>query len=105
VDDRELVAQFEACTLAPAHFTHRNHVRVAWLYLSEAPLPEARSRFVDALTRYAASLGASAKYNERITFHYMAAIHDRMQRGRWGSFESFAEAHPELFARSYETFR
>lgn len=105
MDDRELVAQFEACTLPPAHFTHRNHVRVAWVYLSEAPLAEARGRFVDALKRYAASLGASAKYNEAITFNYMAAIHDRMQRGRWTSFDAFADAHPELFSPSYETFR
>ena len=97
MDDRELVSRFEACTLPAEHFSHRNHVRVAWVYLSEVPLPEARDRFVVALKRYAASLGAATKYSEAITFAYMAAIHEAMQAGRWASFDDFAAANPELF--------
>ena len=97
MDDRELVEQFEACTLPPEHFSHRNHVRVAWVYLREAPFAEARDRFVVSLKRYATSLGAATKYSEAITFAYMEAIQERMQDGRWVSFDDFATANPELF--------
>jgi hypothetical protein len=97
VDDREFVAQFEACTLPPAQFHHRNHVRLAWLYLKEAPLLEALSRFRTSLQRYARSLGASAKYHETITFAFLFLIHERMHRAEAATFDEFADANGELF--------
>ncbi|HYO79253.1 MAG TPA: hypothetical protein VE010_22505 [Thermoanaerobaculia bacterium] len=95
--DREFVAQFEACTLPPRAFDHRNHVRLAWLYLNEAPLLEALTRFRDSLQRYAASLGAAAKYHETITFAFLFLIHERMQRNTCTTFDEFAAANPDLF--------
>lgn len=97
MDDREFVAQFEACTLPSSHFHHRNHVRLAWLYLKEAPLLDALTRFRTSLQRYAASLGAAAKYHETITFAFLFLIHERMQREAFASFDEFADANAELF--------
>jgi hypothetical protein len=97
VDDREFVAQFESCTLPPALFDHRNHVRLGWLYLKEEPLLGALSRFRTSLQRYAGSLGASAKYHETITFAFLFLIHERMQGDACADFDDFAERHPELF--------
>jgi hypothetical protein len=97
VDDHELLAQFEDCTLPPAEFTHRNHVRVAWLYLRELPVLDALTRFVGSLKQYAGSLGASAKYHETITFAFLFLIHERMQSGAWQTFDAFAEANADLF--------
>jgi len=97
VDDREFIAQFEACTLPPSQFHHRNHVRLAWLYLKEAPLLDALTRFRTSLQRYAASLGAAAKYHETITFAFLFLIHERMQRADAPSFDDFADANAELF--------
>jgi hypothetical protein len=96
-DDRAFVAQFEACTLPPREFDHRNHVRLAWLYLNEAPLLEALARFRTSLQRYAGSLGASAKYHETITFAFLFLIHERMQCDARATFDAFAAAHPDLF--------
>ncbi|HEX8619436.1 MAG TPA: hypothetical protein VF911_17780 [Thermoanaerobaculia bacterium] len=97
-DDRTFVTQFEACTLPPAQFDHRNHVRLAWLYLRDAPLLAALSRFRTSLQRYAGSLGAGAKYHETITFAFLFLIHERMmQSGPHSSFGAFAAAHPDLF--------
>ena len=97
MDDREFVSAFEACTLPANEFSHRSHVRLAWLYLRDGPLPEALPRFASGLKRYAASLGAAEKYHETITWAYLFLIHERMQRSTAATFEEFAAAHPDLF--------
>jgi hypothetical protein len=97
VDDREFIAELEACTLPSSQFHHRNHVRLAWLYLKEAPLLDALTRFRTSLQRYASSLGASSKYHETITFAFLFLIHERMQREAFASFDDFADANAELF--------
>ncbi len=97
MDDRDFVAAIEACTLPPSEFRHRSHVRLAWLYLREAPLLDALPRFVTTLKRYATSLGAAAKYHETITFAFLFLIHERMQGRPFATFDAFAEANPDLF--------
>lgn len=104
MDDRQLVAAFESCTLPGAEFTHRNHVRIAWIYLSDAPLLAAVARFRDSLQRYAASLGASAKYHETITFAFVFLIHERMQRAAFDTFDEFAAANEDLFGPVLERY-
>jgi len=104
VDDRELLTSFEDCTLPPSEFTHRNHVRVAWLYLRERPLLDALTHFVASLKRYAGSLGAGAKYHETITFAFLFLIHERMRRLECATFEEFAEANEDLFANVLERY-
>lgn len=97
MSDREFVEALEACTLPSELFDHREHVRLAWLYLRDAPLLEALPRFIASLKRYAGSLGASAKYHETITYAFMLLINERMQRVASDSFEDFANAHADLF--------
>jgi hypothetical protein len=97
VHDRELVAAFEACTLPPEQFPHRAHVRLAWLYLREAPLAETLTRYSAGIRRYAGSLGAAGKYHETITWAYLFLIHERMQRTPCEIFEAFAAANEDLF--------
>ncbi|MBV8518542.1 MAG: hypothetical protein JO197_14180 [Acidobacteria bacterium] len=94
MDNREFAAAFEACTLAPFH--HADHVRLAWIYLREAPLLDALHRFVTGLQRYAASRGASGLYHETITWAFLFLIHERMQRSSASDFAEFAEANPDL---------
>ena len=53
--DDELIAAFEASTLAAAAFPHREHVRAAWWYVRRYPLDEAIGRFGRALRRFAAA--------------------------------------------------
>lgn len=95
--DRELMDAFESCTLDPALFNHRQHVRVAWICLSEAPLIEALTRFVESLRRFATSVGSPGLYHETITFAFLFVIHERMQAGSAGTFEEFETANPDLF--------
>jgi hypothetical protein len=97
LEDREFVEAFEACTLPSSAFDHREHVRLAWLYLREAPLLVALERFIASLKRYAGSLGASGKYHETITYAYLFLIHERMARRDCATFEEFADANADLF--------
>ena len=97
MSDREFVEAFETCTLPADLFDHREHVRLAWLYLREQPLLEALPRFIASLKRYAGSLGASGKYHETITYAFMFLIHERMQRGAAETFDEFATENADLF--------
>lgn len=96
--DADFVSRFESCTLPPADFPHRAHVRLAWLYLKEAPPLEALTRFVASLQRFAASNGKASLYHATITWAYLFLIHERMTRSPAADFEAFAAANPDLLA-------
>jgi hypothetical protein len=94
----EFVRAFEACTLPPAQFRHRDHVRLAWLYLRELGLPEALLRFATGLRRYAAAIGKPDLYNETITVAYLTLVNERMARqGPAPDWDGFAAANQDLF--------
>lgn len=95
--DAEFVSAFEDTSLPEAAFHHPDHVRLAWIYLREAPVPEALSRFAAGLKRFAAAKGKAGLYHETITWAYLLLINERMQRaGVASSFEDFARANPDL---------
>ena len=96
MNDRDFVDAFESCTLPPAQFHHREHIRLAWLYLREAPLLAALPRFVASLRRYATHLGQPQLYHETITWMYLLLIHERMQRGDSETFDAFCDANGDL---------
>lgn len=102
--DRDFIAAFETCTLPSDAFDHREHVRLAWLYLREAPLLNALPRFITSLKRYAVSLGASSKYHETITYAFMFLIHERMSRADADTFDEFAEENADLFGPILERY-
>jgi hypothetical protein len=95
-DDRAFLAAFESCALAAEAFHHRDHVRVAWLYLHELPAPAALERFTSALRRFAETYGHPGLYHETITWAYLVLIRERMERSAGTTFEEFAAAHPDL---------
>ena len=100
-DDAALLHGFEACTVLPAAFGHREHVRIAWLLLRAHPrFEDAAHRFCRGLRAFAAAHGKSTLYHETITWAYLALVHERMQAAQAGydAFDAFAEAHPDLLA-------
>ena len=94
--DSEFVAAFENLSYPPESFHHREHVRLAWIYLRHEPLLNALTRFAESLRRFAANAGAAAKYHETITFAFLFLIHERMQKAQVATFEEFAGANPDL---------
>jgi hypothetical protein len=94
--DDEFVRQFESCTFPAQEFHHRDHVRLAWLYLREHEPLAALSRFSDSLKRFAASHGKPGLYHETITWAFLLLIRERMQRKPSADFETFARENGEL---------
>jgi hypothetical protein len=96
--DEEFLRRFEAGTLPDGGFHHRDHVRLAWLYLGRHPLLEAIARFRDGLRRFAAARGKPGLYHETITWAFLLLIHERMARRppSTASWEAFAAANPDL---------
>jgi len=95
MNDRELVAAFEACSIGNGDFHHEDHVRLAWIYLQEHPLLDAIGRFTASLKRFAAHHGAPGLYHETITWAFLLLIHERGKDET--SFDAFRAANPELF--------
>ncbi len=95
MDDREFLAAFEACEIANTDFHHADHIRVAWIYLRDAPQLEAIERFTASLKRFAAHHGVPKLYHATITWAYLLLIHDRMNGD--DSFEGFRAKNPDLF--------
>ena len=98
MNDIEFVARFEDGTLPSESFHHRDHVRMAWLFLSRYPLLEALWKFSSALQRFAAVHGKPNLYHQTITWSYLFLINERRERlGRNESWRKFAEANADLF--------
>lgn len=99
LDDAALLRQFEDGTLPGAAFHHREHVRVAWLYLKTEPPLTALYRFAEGLQRFAAAQGAAGLYHETITWAYLLLIRERMEReGAGATSEEFVDRNPDLLA-------
>jgi hypothetical protein len=99
LSDEEFRRRFEEGTLPAAEFHHRDHVRLAWLYLRSGPPIEALTRFSDGLRRLAARHGKPDLYHETITWAYLLLIRERMERQRaeiGESWEDFAARNPDL---------
>lgn len=89
----ELLAGFVAGTLPAFH--HRDHVRVAWLYLRRHGLLGALARFPPDLRRFAAAKGRPEIYHETVTCAFLVLIHERIEPGS-DDFDDFVRSHPEL---------
>jgi hypothetical protein len=98
--DHDFVTAFEACALPNEGFHHRDHVRLAWLYLQEMSPAAALVRFTEGLQRFATAHGKPGLYHETITWAYLLLIRERMARAADGNtaetFEAFAAANPDL---------
>ena len=96
LSDREFIEQFEACTLPAERFHHREHVKLAWLYLNELPLLQAISRFTAGIKRFATANGKPDRYHETITWAFLLLIHQRMVATKGRSWDEFAAANGDL---------
>src|SRR5262245_22078279 len=102
--DEEFLAAFEGRTLTPAEWHHRDHLRVAWLYLERWPLDEAIARIgrgIRALNaHFAVPEALDRGYHETLTQLWMRLLHGlREAVGREDSFEAFLDRHPYLLNR------
>jgi hypothetical protein len=96
MNDHDFAAAFRDASLPTTAFRHRDHVRLAWIYLRELGPADASARFHRDLQRYARSLGVPGLYHATITEAYLALIAARIAATPEAAWEEFAAAHPEL---------
>lgn len=94
--DSAFLAAFRDTTLPTSMFHHRDHVRMAWLYLREHGAVEAPARFAADLQRFAVAKGVPGLYHATITGAYMAIIAERIAATPVDGWDAFADAHPDL---------
>jgi hypothetical protein len=102
--DADLLTQFESLTLPFSQWTHRAHVKVAYLYLRKYPFPEALSRLRTGIMAYNAANnrpdGPTEGYNQTTTHalaHLIAAVMRAYDKTHpVTTADSFCDMHPEL---------
>jgi hypothetical protein len=95
--DDEFLARFEALDLPGGGFHHRDHVRLAWIYLRRFPVLEVLARLSAGLAALARVKGQPGKYHETVTWAFIFLVRERMARaGRDETWDDFAAANPDL---------
>jgi hypothetical protein len=107
MSDEEFLRQFETCALPFKQWTHRAHVKAAYLYLMRYSFEEALGRMRVGIRAYNAQHkvpeSATGGYNETTTHAFVHLIAATMRAyGRThpvADAEGFCEAHPQLMTR------
>jgi hypothetical protein len=107
MDDAELLQQFQYVTLPFDLWTHRAHVKIAYLHLQKYPFDEALARICDGIKRYNAANSVpesvTSGYNQTTTvafLHLIAAVmrayeHTHPVRNA----DEFCDTHPQLMSK------
>ena len=96
LSDQAFLAQFESQTLAPIHFKHVGHLRLAWLYLSRNDVETAVQLVCSGIRAYAESLGASTKFHLTITDTLVRIVAKRINNMQEKVWELFLNENRDL---------
>jgi hypothetical protein len=107
MDDVSLLQAFETCRLTPEQWTHRTHVKVAYLYLRRYPFETALERMRCGIKALNASLGVpnspTEGYHETTTHAFMHLIAATIAAYEpvfpTSSADAFCDTHPHLLNR------
>lgn len=96
--DRAFQRRFESGDIEPDNFTHREHLRLAYIYLVQSPAVTAHERVRSGLRRFMQRHGVDPRrYHETITRAWMLAVRHFMNgSARCTSFDAFIAEHPKL---------
>ena len=98
-EDEPLLRAFESGVVPDGGFHHAQHVRVAWNYLRQQPLPSALERFQTRLRAFANAQGQPTLYHETITVAYVLLIAERLYEAPADEgWDAFAARNVDLLA-------
>ena len=97
-DDRRFRDDFEAGIVRPDDFSHRAHVRLAYIYLAESDDVIATERMRASLLAFLRHHGIPReKYHETMTSAWILAVRHFMERSAaCESADAFIDANPTL---------
>lgn len=97
MDDQTFLQAFEDGTLSPSEFSHRGHIRMAWLYLRKYGWDDGVVHIRSGIQQFAARLGATGKYHETITIFWARVVHHMINdQPQIDSFEEFLATYPQI---------
>jgi len=99
MNDDEFVRAFEACRLSNGGFHHRDHIRLACIYLQRYGEADATERITQSIRNFAARHGKSEKYHQTMTVAWMRLVADAARRSQ-GGFEELTARFPALLDKS-----
>jgi hypothetical protein len=95
--DEDFLRAFEDLSFPADLFHHREHIRVAWLYLKSSDATRAAGRMSEGIRRFANHHGATQKYHRTLTLAWMRLVADALVETPEGyTFEQFITTHPQL---------
>jgi len=95
--DEDFLRAFEDLSFPGNLLRHREHIRVAWLYLKASDATRAAERMAAGVRRFANHHGATQKYHRTLTLAWMRLVAAALVETPEGCvFEEFLAAHPEL---------
>ncbi len=96
LSDHDFRQQFELLSLPPEQFDHAGHMRIALLYLNQFGLELAEQKLCQGIAKYAASLGATGKFNHTITVVLARLIWYRIQQRPQAGWQEFLQDNPAM---------
>jgi hypothetical protein len=96
MDDAQFRRAFDERKLTG--FRHRDHVRLAFIFLREDSSLRGLDGFVRALQAFAAHAGRPELYHETLTWAFLLILRERMEQGTAATFDEFAAVNPDLLA-------
>lgn len=103
MDDRDFLAAFESAAIPRDRWTHRDHVRVAFLYLRSFRFDDALVRLRDGIRALNRANGVqdtpTSGYHETRTVAWARVIAAAMTMDSAHDFDAFARGHPSLLRK------
>ena len=72
--DEDFLRAFENVSFPAEQFHHREHLRVAWMYLKSFDATRASERMSAGIRRFASHNGATEKYHHTLTWFWMRLV-------------------------------
>jgi hypothetical protein len=100
--DEDFLRAFEDLSFPAEQFHHREHLRVAWLYLNSSDATRAAERMCRGIRRFANHHGATKKYHHTLTLFWMRLVGAALVETPGGcTFDEFLAAHRELADKNF----
>lgn len=101
MSDEEFLRQFESAAWPFEQWRHREHIKVAYLYLRRYPFAEALERIRTAIKAYNAAHNVPDEplrgYHETVTQAWMRLVYVTLcEYGAAASADSFCDLNPQL---------
>ena len=103
-DDEQFMTEFAACRWPLEKWHHRDHVKLAYLYLREFGLDGASVRLPEGIrahnARHQILESPTSGYHETMTQGWLRLVHVILcEYGPAESADAFVDAHPELLEK------